>query len=293
MHETEKDPGSKVPLSSAGVPVAEVPDEAPPAYTTKVTTQEVTTSKVATPKVASPKKEDRKVLPITAGYVRICPHQTLSFERFRRIAHLPDIKNHPPLDLLKNLPTKHHYRTQNSLHLCYTRPHHHRTPIAVVQIRYSSGIPSVFGPGFQIVCNWQFHFDALSLLGHDEARLRALLTRTATWLCPHNRLGDDWAIETILRVLWPPAPSNDPVEEYEVNRRERISKGPTRKCGHCDTRFGFSKISTPELTEQVHVCVLRFLGQGEDANESIWLNQCALPGSENESKKQRHWCVVQ
>ena len=44
---------------------------------------------------------------ISKGLIRICPHQTLSWERFHRIANLPDIKTADGFEALTKLPKNH------------------------------------------------------------------------------------------------------------------------------------------------------------------------------------------
>jgi len=65
-------------------------------------------------------ESDRKPSPTHERHVRICPHQTLSFERCHEIVNLPNIKSAKSLDAFIKLPTAQHEVIVDRFRKCTT-----------------------------------------------------------------------------------------------------------------------------------------------------------------------------
>lgn len=216
-------------------------------------------------------------------YVRICPHQTLSFERLYEVANLPGIRGANYLDALVNLPNDHDIKIPNQeRRLCTPKRIPNREigsiypPSSFVRFRYEHSAEQ--RPGFVLHAFCQ-------ITNPDEQKqdIRIRLERYKIWLCPHMRLDDPWFVNAIHRLLHPGDRYDDPIEEYKAKQSDN-----RKSCRHCASGFAVKKYTgNPELRPgEVRIVVLsrRYLGTGETLEDPDWLKQRVLPENEEQDE---------
>lgn len=289
----------------------------------------------ATARDSPPAYDDMEMVPLSAKdrqkdripseskpYVRLCPHQTLSFEKFHHITQLKDISTAAPLELFTLQSPAHRNAAQTPTtreRLCFTAktPGTKVTslPIGRATISYRSHRgPSTSSPhdrgtvsGFAIHTRWQFQFLLSGKETKSKPNFAAFLRKSKVWLCPHYRIADAWIIDYIFAQLRRNECFDDPIEQYEADRHDCVNN---RKCDQCDTAFWLTQEKLPgtEL-ERCWVSATRFLGNGEDEGDSFWVEQCASmegvleEGEENDEEeeeeegkreeKKRSCCILQ
>ncbi|KAL9628670.1 MAG: hypothetical protein Q9164_007181 [Protoblastenia rupestris] len=224
---------------------------------------------------ADVKRHSQRSLPIMEKQVRICPHQTLTFDRLQRIAGLPGIKDGKHLDAIMPVSTPHHDQKPDNFRECKMRPNNHDGPQSRIWYEYdeNSRIPGV-GAGVSMCTAWIFRIQKPS---EDKRRLSkqdisAYLAQGGIGLCPHTNLNDTWVTSAVYGIIYPGHRYDDPIEQYLADRTE---DDDFKQCQRCCTTYLVSHRET--LDDEwivINVLVHRFLGQGKSSDESVWQNQC-------------------
>ena len=221
------------------------------------------------------------------NFVRLCPHQKLSFERFNRVANLPNIHHAKGLDALMKLPATHHVKRLDGERLCFTNPGAHyfvSPPAGQVSFRHKQNSHVGQAPGFELSATWAL----ITTPGKSEVRpgrmermskpnIQRILSKSNVWLCPHLRLSDHWVVSAVFGVFRPGERYDDPIEQY---RAEQGGGDEVLRCGGCKTEVKVSQRERSDGFEECHVMAVRFLGTGQEADDASWLEQCALTRNE-------------
>lgn len=208
-------------------------------------------------------------------YVRVCPHQTLSFEQFHQIATTPLLQGTHSLDILVQLSPHHRVTLKDKrTHGLVSESESDPDKSA---FRISSQIPFLknasLKPGFFLYNYWQATFHASSPGDYRITSVSAVLQRANVSLCPHIKVWGGWVVDTVLNLL-------DPLEdENEIYRPHKRKFGSdVTRCMICDTTIQIICLTKhPERTSEAR-CLIRarrFLGKGLEENDPLWLNQCA------------------
>ncbi|MCJ1452955.1 hypothetical protein MMC28_003300 [Mycoblastus sanguinarius] len=205
-------------------------------------------------------------------YVRLCPHQKLSFERFNYIARLRNIKTAKKLDAFTKLSTSHHEIVNSGDRVCLTKPGDLMKPYGYSVFKYTSGNEK---PGFNLRANWHLRFDE-----SKKQHITRLLEKPNIWLCAHTHLSDPWIVDAVFEALHPGESYDDPVEAYEA--RQSNADQNKKHCDRCDTLFTVYRSARGRAiqVDEVWVTAERFLGEGESEKDPIWGEQCALARNE-------------
>lgn len=214
-------------------------------------------------------------------YVRLCPHQTLSFDRFREIATLPNIQSAERLDALIKLPTAHHDKIGRENRQCHTVLYNTPgvlPPSSHMWLCYRQDSRSHdLRSGFVLQGHWQMTFPITT-----KNAIRKTLIDSKVWVCPHTRLSDSWFVDAIRGLCQPGDRYDDPVEQY---RAKQTGSDSRKICKVCDSAFEVheqkEKIGIQHM--RYNVVFSRYLGTVQSPDEPFWLQQCALYEVEEQS----------
>lgn len=216
--------------------------------------------------------------PDNEHYVRLCPHQILSFDTFQRFANLPGMKAGDNFDVF---PEPHRQATQFRLSSgrCSVRNWEIDVDfVASACLKYKAGnAPEQLGD-MVLHVDWQCFLGSFPFCKDQKSRksLRRTLERPKIWLRPHMNLGDEYFVDVTYNFLHP-VKTTCPLERHVVSQRGN----PKRWCEQCDTLVRMSMDKSwcgPTIWYQTS----RWLGLGKSADDPVWVQQCAL--RQNESR---------
>lgn len=210
--------------------------------------------------------------------VHLCPHETLSFNRLRRIANLSGFRR------------SHDYHFSGDvLDLdAFTEGSFHRTLSKSTLTGAKTGRParrcrpdpsSKFLTGssnyhaadsdmqVELQAEWELDFDVRWRAFSSASELENFVEGFDVQLCPHVALSDKMIIEKIWRIINPRVPAADSLEEAEVNAwvKQMVN------CRLCDSSF---RVEKDLFVKVARVRVERKLGEGKDVADKSWLDQC-------------------
>ena len=216
-------------------------------------------------KPTSAENKDSNKNDIESCSVQICPHETLSFERMKRIVHLPDFMyGRDKIGAFTKAPRHHHALCAEGIYRCKPYPKDFGSLKGKGYYTYQRG----FGGGYDglvLYVEWSMHLDELKGFTGSVSELRSLLDVLDIHFCQHVTMGNSSMAEELFEFCNPSAAEGDPVEAYEEARRVR---GASR-CRRCHTTF-----ETYLEGERCYTLVKRHLGQGTSMYEGRWLAQC-------------------
>lgn len=200
--------------------------------------------------------------PSADNYVRLCPHETLSFKRAQRILSLygqGDI--HPTMDAFTSAPQLHHselsggeFGRRKHPRLCKQDP----SGYDVLQATSDYG----FEKGLVLNIRWQLSFKAHPELLKSVECLQQFLDSCDISLCPHKYLSDE---EIAFKTFYSLKPPTDPIEKFE------IASMKIKGCEQCGTDFWVSGRDD----KKCRVETFRSLGTIETVDDKQWLAQCS------------------
>ena len=216
---------------------------------------------------------------LNQGYIRICPHRTITFGQFQQVAfRLSDrsARRGRTTDIFVKLP--HHGRRQP---IQDTNPHELDT-ISLLgehsQLRY----PNIFPfdrPGFHLQLNWDLNLQTRTPTGNDLplAQITSILKRSNINFCPHIKISHEIILQIIILYMAPP--------EFRPRNIARLLAFQSRpapwnhmECTLCETRIIVDCLTpNPEVCLEVKmkIEVSRWLGRGYDGEEDPdWHRQC-------------------
>jgi len=214
-------------------------------------------------------------------YIRVCPHQTLTFGQFNEIAASPLSGNNKSLDILVKFSNPHlstldqteitapgpHERIVNSISGADTMETRSEIPFLRPQLS------PVFESGFVLNAYWEILFYATTSPGnYQKPIMRNLLLRSNVWLCPHTKMWGKYVLNTLFALLVP----NE--SDDEIYRPHTGAIGEDRiNCPRCDTAISVVCLTKyPERSRGAKclVKVRRYLGKGQNEKDPAWAKQC-------------------
>ncbi|KAL6716575.1 hypothetical protein ACLMJK_006142 [Lecanora helva] len=226
-------------------------------------------------------------------HVQICQHQVLSYEKFHKIANLPNIRQLNWLEAFAHLPQHRDaakiFRVigmklfgdgtdQDQVRRFQIR----RCPVKsdeegvyfLGDARFVYDAPNEHGQsgGFVLFVRWYLSLSRFLLKSMDSKKtLTKRLDRSGIKLCSHMRLSDPKVVEASWKILHP---SKDPAEKYEAKVAKQNNDFNV-ECKHCEsgTEIKYERSWTlPTLCFETS----RFLGEGQSAKDPAWRAQCGL-----------------
>ena len=201
-------------------------------------------------------------IPSADKYVRLCPHETLSFKRAQRILSLYGQGDlYPTMDAFTSVPQLNHselsggeFGRRKHPRLCKQDPNGYD----VLQATSDYG----FEKGLTLNIRWQLNFKGHPELLKSLECLQQFLDSCDILLCPHRKLSDE---EIAFKAFYSLEPPTDPVEKFEIASM-KISG-----CDQCGTDFWVSGRDD----KKCRVETFRPLGTIESVDDKQWLAQCS------------------
>ncbi|CAD6573282.1 MAG: hypothetical protein ASARMPREDX12_005942 [Alectoria sarmentosa] len=214
-------------------------------------------------------------------FVKVCPHENLSFGRLQRILSLPKFKsNWMGIDAIGGTKEERHTQLSSSNdRTCQLNDGIFSNLSGTFKLRYNSKHRHGWkGPviGLELHATWTLARYKVGVTEEDNQASFKDLEKIA--LCPHNMMNDPWILDALYMIAHPPEVSSDPIDLWNSGERD-LSSGRhyTERdidCDHCKTHI---KVSG-EDGDRPQVEVLRHLGEGVSENDATWLAQCGVLG---------------
>lgn len=215
-------------------------------------------------KPPSTESDDRDTYDIMTSSIQICPHETLSFERVKRIVRLPHFKyNGDEIDAFTDAPGHYHVFAKEEGYQCKPCPEVFESLKAEAFYRYHWSVDSHFD-GLILCVDWTMSFDDHMDVAGSFSDFQRFLAPLEIEICQHQRMSDANIAGKLYRLCKLGGPTGDPVEAYEEMQRRMAYK-----CARCNTSY-----ETYKDGESCHVLVRRCLGKGKSVYERGWLDQC-------------------
>ena len=212
----------------------------------------------------SEEMEERRpaTIPSADNYVRLCPHETLSFKRAQRILSLYGQGDlYPTMDAFTSGPQLNHselsggeFGRRKHPRLCKQDPNGYD----VLQATSDYG----FEKGLILNIRWQLSFEAHPELLKSVECLQQFLDSCDIFLCPHKKMSDE---EISFKTFYSLEPPTDPVEKFE------IASMKIKGCDQCGSDFWVSGRDD----KKCRVETFRPLGTIESPDDKQWLAQCS------------------
>ena len=197
--------------------------------------------------------------------VQICPHETLSFERMKRILHLPDFEDgKEKVGAFTKAPDYHHVPSSAGTYRCKPYPKAFSCLKAKGYYKYQRGFERAW-VGLVLCVDWSMNLDGHENFTGSRSRLQRVLNVLDIHICPHITMSHSSIATELFRFCNPSGGEGDPVQAYEEAHRTR----KTKQCSRCNTVF-----ETYQEGRTCHILVKRYLGQGTSIYERGWLDQC-------------------
>lgn len=199
--------------------------------------------------------------------VRLCPHDTLRFERARRLVDFIGCgrrsRSHPAL-----LSDHNGDHSAAPYRLCKPVPGFPN--LIRGDIQYHNSTQEYFYlRGLFVASTWVINLLDLEELENNKKRLYDLLSQSRIELCAHQKLVDSWSFGEICKIAFP--------SEHEAQSSARCVeeerwRGSKLMCGRCATTIkiydrGFS----------IDIKVVRYLGKLKSEMDPLWWTQCRPP----------------
>ena len=211
--------------------------------------------------------------------VQLCPHEFLSFDRLQRILALPNFKqSNEGIDALGSRYIEQHVHAPlDPFRSCEPKESRGRVFSSGVVLRFLAE-STKYGyrqktPGMELRASYVLDLFWLKDSNNSKTfrqELKKNLEDSGIFLCPHRRMSDKWVIERVCLALRPKDTHIDPIDEWLVKEDLKRNLGPNRDiCSECIATLRIR--GRPDL---LLIDVVRFLGEGKDPNDPIWLAQC-------------------
>lgn len=217
---------------------------------------------------SSTRNDDRNISDITKCSIQICPHETLSFERMKRILGLPNFKyNRKEICAFTNVSGHYQVLSKEETYQCRPRLEVCRSLKADAFCTYNRNLDGGLRD-LIVTIDWTMKLDAHMDVAGSLPDMQRFLDRFHIELCRHMFMSHPKIATKLLRLCNPEAPVEEPVEGYEEMQRRRAEK-----CPGCNTTYDVYKDE-----ESYHVLIKRYLGPGKSAYYKGWLDQCGEKG---------------
>ncbi len=212
-------------------------------------------------------------------YVRLCPHQTLSFDTFQRFIGLPGTKTGEIIHAFPE-PHRHMLRPRLSSQACFVRNGEIDVDfVATAYLKYSAIDSPERLSEMVLHVNWTLFLGSFPFCKDVKSRhsLRRTLERPKIWLCPHMKSNDEFFVDATYNFLHP-VKIESPIDRYVLSQRG----DPKKYCNQCDTRVQMA-IEEIWYGPRIWYRTSRRLGMGQSADDPIWVQQCALRRNEGQT----------
>ena len=200
--------------------------------------------------------------------VQLCPHDTLRFERARRLADFigrgTRPRSHPAL-----LSGRNGDHSAGPYRLCMPVPGFPNLIRGDIQFHSSSSEYSHLR-GLFVASTWVINLLDLEELYYNKKGFRDLLSQSRIELCPHQRLVDPGAFGEICKIAFP---SKHGAQSSAQCGGEERPRGSKLKCGRCATT-----IKIHDRGFSIEIKVVRYLGKVKTEMDQLWWTQCRPAG---------------
>ena len=223
-------------------------------------------------KPTSAENKDKNKHDIKTCSVQICPHETLSFERMKRIVNLPNFKprGRDKIGAFTKAPSLYHVPSSAGNYCCKPYPKDFSSLKAKGYYKYQLGWEIDYS-GLILCVDWSMNLDEHKDFTGSVSVLQKFLNVLDIHLCHHITMGDSTIAAELFRFCNPSRVEGDPVEAYEEAHRGRSA----HRCTNCHTIF---ETYQEEEGEACHILVKKYLGHGTSIYEGQWLAQCGEEG---------------
>lgn len=213
--------------------------------------------------------DDRNTYDIMTSSIQICPHESLSFERMKRIVRLPNFKySGDEICAFTNASGHYHVSSEKEMYQCRPCPEVLKSLQANAFYKYQWSRDFRF-EGLVLCLDWTMRFDDHMDVTGSVWDLQSFLDTLGIDICQHMRMSDARIASKLYRLCNPDHPDHpvgDPVEAY---KKEKLHRRIAYKCAGCNTTY-----ETWKDEESCHVLIKRYLGKGKCAYQWGWLDQC-------------------
>lgn len=202
--------------------------------------------------------------------VQVCPHERLSFERFRRIQGLLHKGEEKRLDALSAIPTHHagtrkvgsfedRYSSSPQCDVYQICKPDTYTSFVQGQAAYTG-----INGGLELLSIWTIDISSRKLSHEAFREIQDLLQQFHVLLCPHRSLHDEAVVTKLVSMAAPEFRDPDPLKRFEKNEQ-------LRRCRSCESMFEFQtnryepKICIVKVTREI---------KGENTDDTSWLRHC-------------------
>lgn len=213
-------------------------------------------------------------------FVRLCPHETLSYERMQRILVLPGFKqSYEGIDALRGTTIGHTRRPPTFTHVCHPRHDSDDSVTGYVQLHWVENVTrAAYGlgsPGLEMRSFWYLDLFSRNSEGLvTRMEIREEVGGLGIWLCPHRWMDDEWIVDRMYLIMYPEELFVDPIDEWLAQKGIGGGVETFRQdCGCCGAVF-----EVEGSAYRPTVSVTRFLGKGESAEDPVWLGRCDMSG---------------
>ena len=209
--------------------------------------------------------------------VQLCPHERLSFERFRLIQKTLHKGEEKRLDALSAMPT-HHAGMQkvasfenrfstppqwDVYQIC--KPDKHTSGPALVQGQ--AAYMGIIG-GLELLSIWKIALSNRKFNQEAFTQIQNLLKPLQVWLCPHRSLHDEAVVTKLVSMVAPQYRDPDPLQRFKKNEQ-------LRRCRPCQSMFEFER---EEYDMKYCIVTVTREIKGESPDDALWLRQCTKTG---------------
>lgn len=209
------------------------------------------------------------------NFLRICPHENLSFERLQRIVNLPKFKSsNKTIDAIGGTQAKEHIQIFDfDDRTCCPIEGHLFEAKGVFKLKYRSKhhvlrVSSVVG--LELHVTWTLGYYKDGATREDIEQYLEKLQEVP--LCSHKSMNDPWIIDTMYMIAHPPEVSSDPIDQWQKPRISEPSIERDQDCQLCRTHIKLSGVAG----RRPKVEVTRILGAGVSKDDLVWRAQCGF-----------------
>ena len=164
--------------------------------------------------------EDHNRHTIKTSCVQICPHETLSFERTKRIVHLPYFKySGNKIGAFTESPGPHHVRSSAGIYRFKPYPKTFNSLKATAFYKYQRGFEESYD-GLVLCLDWSMKLDEHREFTGSVEELQRFLNLLEIQLCQHIRISDARIAARFYKFRNRGRRAGDPVEAYEEARSQ-------------------------------------------------------------------------
>lgn len=158
--------------------------------------------------------------------VPICPHETMSFDRYQRIHKLENFSGGFTIEAVSGVPTGYHSITTTGakpFQICRPTSNGFESSGRANILEGKGHIIGFFG-NLELEMQWTIDLTYHQHLFDSYKSVQYLLNPYSVSLCPHRTLSDPEVAKKVLSLLDPRTRTPDPIDRYEEHRRLKTCK---------------------------------------------------------------------